>query len=57
MYKIVGKKRKWSKPCKRVVRKCGLNCREDVFGQGHMEGWNVVCMNGEGYNWDENNGS
>ena len=24
-----------------------------MFGQGHIEGWNVVCMNGEGYNWNE----
>ena len=34
------------------MRKCSLNCREDRFGKGHIEGWNVVTTNCEGYNWD-----
>ena len=40
--------------CKRLMRKCGLNYREDVFGRGHhghVAGWNVATLNGEGYNW------
>ena len=51
VYKCSGRHSKWLKSCKRLVRRCGLNCREDVFGCGHVAGWNVVCMNGEGWNW------
>ena len=53
VYNDIGKESKWLKSCKRIVRKCGLACREDIFGRGHVAGWNVVCRNGEGYNWDE----
>ena len=51
IYKDVGRCSKWTNSCKRLVRKCGLSCRENVFGRGHVAGWNVVCINGEGYNW------
>ena len=50
VYEHVGKESKWIKSYKRQVRKCGLNLRDDAFGRGHVEGWNVVCMNGEKYN-------
>ena len=53
VYNDIGIESKWLKSCKRIVRKCGLACREDIFGRGHVAGWNVVCRNGEGYNWDE----
>ena len=53
VYEHVGKESKWIKSCKRLVKKCDLNYRENVFGRGHVQGWNVVCMNGDGYNWDE----
>ena len=36
---------------------CGLNCREDVFGRDHLDEWNVVCVNGDGYNWSMGNGN
>ena len=39
-------KSQWAKSCKILVKKCGLNCREE----GERGWWNVVCMNGEGYN-------
>ena len=48
VYNEVGKESKWAKSCKRLVKKCGLKCREGV----ERGWWNVVCMNGEGYNWD-----
>ena len=52
VHKDSGRYSKWTKACKRLVRKCGLNCREDVFGRGHVIGWNVVCMSGEGGDWN-----
>ena len=51
VYKDIGRQSKWAVACKRLVRKCELNCREDVFGRGHAAGWNVATLNGEGYNW------
>ena len=53
VHKDGGRFSKWTKSCKRLVRKCGLNCREDMFGRGHVAGWNVVCMSGDGSNWNE----
>ena len=53
VYNDVGRESKWSKSCKRLVRKCGLSAREVNFGRERVAEWNVACLNGEGYNWDE----
>ena len=50
VYKCSGRRSKWLKSCKMLVR-CVLKCRKDVFGRGHVAGWSAVCMNGEGWNW------
>ena len=51
VHKCYGRDSKWTKSCKRQVKRCGLNCREDVLGRGHVAGWNVSCTNGDGWNW------
>ena len=48
--RYIGSQSKWTKSCTSTVRKCGLNCRNDRFGSGHIEGRNIVSINQEGYN-------
>ena len=54
VHKDSGRHSKWTKACKQLVRKYGLNCREDVFGRGHKIGWNVVCMSEESWELEYN---
>ena len=51
VHKCYSRNSKWTKSCKRQVKRCGLNCREDVLDCGHVVGWNVICMNGDEWNW------
>ena len=47
VHKCYGRDSKWTKSCKKQVKRCSLNSRDDVLDCGHVAGWNVICMNGD----------
>ena len=44
VYKDGSRFSKWTRSCKRLVRKCGLNCKEDIYLEEDMSLAETLCV-------------